>query len=392
MSVAEGRSVQPFDPTEDLSPSAVEAFLRLSGWRRDEYRKGISSIWSLDEADASILVPHNRTYRDFSARLRDALYTIADVYNLRSEEALALEIAGARSDILLLRTDQQILDGSIPLSEAQDLLGGVSKMLLAAACSAIKPSSSIPRRRPDVAREFMAEEVRMGHTLRGSFVITILARHDEERMEELPEPDESERHPQTVPRPAQPPMSSYTRRVMTTLSSGLQAARDLLREDSTLSLEDAVQLGATAELIESLGNISRHPGVRGIEMSFKWSPAQPTPPGAISSRVFLPRPQPDRIDAVRESLRRRPVVEQNNVFGQVVRLERAEGQDEGVVVVDGYLGRTRRRIKMNLAGDAYRLAIRAHEERRPIVALGEVALERRSWWLKGPVTIDILNP
>ncbi|WP_066361014.1 hypothetical protein [Herbidospora mongoliensis] len=360
---------------EDLSPAAVETFLKVSGWLRTDWREGLYSIWESTTERASLMVPFDRSYRDFPARLRDALATIADVYEIGNDEDLALEIAGARHDILLVRADQTTVDGSIPLSEAQNLLTGVSQMLSAAACSAIRPRASNQGRRPDAVKEFLAEEVRMGHTLRGSFVLTILAQHDEEMSEELPVQGGSEAAA----------IGTYTRRVMTTLATGLTASRDLL-EGEQVELDEAVQNGASAELIDSIDRMSQFPGLRALDVSFRWSPSQPQPVDT-ASRVVLRRPDPDRIHFVRDALRQRPVVEQDDVTGQVIRLERAEGQDEGVVVIDGSLGRTRRRVKMRLAGDDYRLALRAHDERRAVVASGIVVLEKRSWWLGPPVRI-----
>ncbi|WP_030457054.1 hypothetical protein [Herbidospora cretacea] len=380
MTTARDFAARPLVAVEDLSPAAVETFLRVRGWLRTDWRENLYSIWESTTERASLMLPFDRSYRDFPARLRDALTTIADVYELRNDEDLALEIAGARSDILLVRADQATVDGSIPLAEAQNLLTGVNQMLSAAACSAIRPRAFNQGRRPDAVKEFLAEEVRMGHTLRGSFVLTILARHDEEMSEELPVLSGSETAA----------IGSYTRRVMTTLATGLAASRDLLEEDQPLELDEAVQNGASAELIDSIDRMSQFPGLRALDVSFRWSPSQPQPTEAVG-RVVLRRPHPERVQLVREALRRRPVVEQDDVVGQVVRLERAEGQDEGVVVVDGSLGRTRRRVKMRLAGDDYRLALRAHDERRPVVASGVVVLEKRSWWLEPPVRIRALS-
>jgi hypothetical protein len=397
MNGAQDQGARPFEPTEDLTPSAIEAYLRMSGWRQADRREGVSAIWHLDEANASLLLPYDRSYRDFSERLSDALYTIADVNDIRSDEALSLEIAGARSDILLLRADQPTLDGSIPLSEARGLLDGVERMLLAAACSAIKPSASIPRRRPDAVKEFMAEEVRMGHTLRGSFVITIFARHDEAHAEELPDsggPDYlqvADQLPDDPYSPLQYAVSSYTRQVMTTLATGLEAARNLI-EGEAVSLDDAVQQGTSAELVDSLGKMSKSPGLRALDMSFRWSPAQPAPPDSVLNRVVFRRPEPDRINSIRDSLRSRPRVMQDDIFGHIIRLERAEDKEEGVVVIDGHLGSMRRRVKVRLSGRQYRLAIRAHEERRMVIASGEVTLERRSWWLRGNVVVRLPSP
>lgn len=402
-------AARPLVLTEDLSPSAVEAFLRVRGWQQIQHRDGLFSIWESIAQDASVMLPYDNSYRDFKARLNDALYTIADIYHIKTGEDLALEIASARSDILLLRADQETVDGSIPLSEAQNLLAGVKLMLTAAACSAIRPRANNRGRRPSAVNDFIAEEVRMGHTMRGSFVLTIFARHDGSRTEELPAPasagdreiqagaasalEPSDGLTASQPRKLapisaeQPVLGTYTRRVMTTLASGLEAASELLADSPVVELDDAIQRGASEELIRSLGTMTLHPGVRALDMSFRWSPAQPRPD--VASRLILRRPNPQRIQNVSEALRRQPVVRQDDLFGYVVRLERAEGQNVGVVVVDGHLGRTRRRVIMRLSGRDYRTAIRAHDERRAILARGTVTLENRSWWLTGAVTVRL---
>ena len=65
---------------EDLSPSTVELFLRGSGWRRVQLRRDVSAVWENAAADASVMVPHNRTFRDYRQRLTEALITISDVH------------------------------------------------------------------------------------------------------------------------------------------------------------------------------------------------------------------------------------------------------------------------------------------------------------------------
>ena len=72
-----------------------------------------------------------------------------------------------------------------------------------------------------------------------------------------------------------------------------------------------------------------------------------------------------------------------------MKLERSEGQNEGTVVVNGYIGQTRHRVKISLEGDNYRIAIRAHEAREPIIASGQMVREKQTWWLREPVTIRL---
>lgn len=386
MSITHSEGARPYDPIQDLSPRAIEEFLRTVGWIREEYREGVNSFWVNATQGASLMLPYNSRYRDFSTRLNDALRTISEVHNVRGE-ALALEIASARSDILLLRADQTTLDGSIPLAEAQSLINGAGQMLLAAACSAINPRPNHPSRKPDAAKEFLAEEVRMGHTLRGSFVITILARHDSAVREDLPEPSPQYGSPsedRVDIQASEAPdgvIESYTRRVMATLASGLRAANELLQDEPRISESEAVEQGASAQLMDSIGRMGSWQGINSLDMSFRWSPSHPTPHAEIPSRVVLPREQAERAASAGKSLRRQPTVLHESVIGHVIRLERAEGKDDGIAIIDGVLGKSRRRVRVQLSGENYRLAIRAHDQRAPVVAVGTVTLERRAWWI-----------
>ena len=322
MSVEQGQSVRPLDLMQDLTPSAIEAFLRVSGWQQADLREGVSAIWQLPEAHASLMLPYDTSFRDFPNRLRDALQTISEVYDIRNTETLALEIIGAQSDIILLRADGPTFEGSIPLTEAQGLLNGARKMLLAAACSAIQPRPSFRGRKPDAALDFVAQEVRFGHTSRGSFVLTLIVRHESTDDLEVQVPDSDsaslngttkDHIPSSYEHPEGYIDESYSRRVMTTLATGLKAANDLLQDEPNVSLEDAVQNGASAELLSSIEEMGDHPGVRALDISFLWSPVQPSPPGTISSRVVFPRPDRERIQAVRASMLKQPTVSQEEL-------------------------------------------------------------------------------
>jgi hypothetical protein len=83
------------------------------------------------------------------------------------------------------------------------------------------------------------------------------------------------------------------------------------------------------------------------------------------------------------------VIDQDDILGQVVRLEREGNQYEGIVVVDSYLGRTRRRIKMRLSGQSYMTALQAHKDRLPILATGTVTLDKGTLWLTGSISVQI---
>ena len=389
MSIMLNDGPRSFDPSVDINPGSVEAFLRMHGWVQEDVREGISSIWANPEDDASVLLPYNRRYRDYSLRLREALEVIADVQRVPYGEELGLEIASAVSDILFVRADQVTPDGSIPLSEAQNLLNGVGGLIAAAAWSSVRPRPTQKGRQPNAVKEFVADDVRMGHTRRGSFVLTIYARHRGLPISLSPlETDSLALRPEDSPTNVDELELSFTRHVMTTLASGLNATRELF--EASIDVDDAVELGVSDKLLGSMKLMSSYEGIRALDLSFRWSPGQSRHEPDVPSRVVVPRVDPRQIDEITKVLRKRPQVEHDSVVGQVIRLERAELEEAGIVVVDGFVGRTRRKVRVSLSGEAYRTAIHAHETRSPVVAEGDVTLEGRMWWLRGNPTLRLV--
>ncbi|MCK9874186.1 hypothetical protein MXD59_00020 [Frankia sp. Ag45/Mut15] len=360
-------------PSLDVDPGEIESFLLVNGWQRVAHSLGVSAIWENTALDSSVMVPYDSEYRDFGMRVRDALRTISLVHGIE-RTALPLRILSARSDIVLLRADQLTPGDSIPLSEAKVLVDGISRMMLVAACSAIRPRPAHPGRRPGAATDFVANDLRLGHTIRGSFVLPVFVRHEGAV-------EDSSADPASGP-------VVFSRRVVETLASGLEATRELLDPQGSITLDDAVERGASAEMVEAVGAMGGQEGVRALELRFVLSGSIPAG-SDTPSRIEVPRPQADQVEKIVGLLRRRPTEAQGRVVGQVVRLERAGNDDGGTAVIDGYLGRSRRRVRVNLSGDSYRLAIRAHEERAPVVATGEVSLVGRSWYLTGDTDVQV---
>ncbi|WP_157488718.1 hypothetical protein [Pseudofrankia sp. DC12] len=366
----------------EINPDDLEFFLRTHGWRRIEYQPNRSAIWENTSLDASLMVPHNRSFRDFEMRLRDALEVVSLVHEI-SQGELPIQIARARNDIVFLRTDQTDADGSIPLGEARALLDGISRIMLVAACSAIRPRPSNPGKRPGAATDFVMNDLRLGHFMQDGFILPIFVRH-EEQADSL-----ASRFELDVVRsdpPAGDSPVAFSRHVVETLANGIAATRELLDPGGDISLDEAVERGVSAEMVESVGSMGRQEGVRSIDLSFLFSESIPFNRD-IPAHVEVPRPRLEQVEKVVASLKKRPLVVANEIVGQVIRLERADGNDDGTVVVDGFLGKIRRRVKINLSGDAYKLAIHAHEMRQPVIASGEMSLVRRSWYLVGQTQI-----
>lgn len=385
---------EPLKAIVDLGPVALAKFLNVAGWEKVRETSGVLSVWAQRESGASLMLPLDVEFKDYNRRLYDALEVISNVHHVRGE-ALALEIASASSDILLLRADQDSIDGTIPLREAEALLLGARKMLTAAALSAVSRKANFGPARPPAVKEFINDDVRMGHTMHGSFIITILARLDDEEVAaETPAEEASDKGP--AERDAAPPVEapiemSFNRRVMTTLATGLSAASELLDTKQALDLDAAVERGVSSQLLDSIADISGFEGVRSIDTTFRWSPSHTSPGPDVPARVQLPQRSREQVLVVRDRLRRRPSISTDQVIGQVVRLERAKDDAEGIAVVDGVVGKERKRVRVRLAPSAYAQATSAHEQREPVLVEGDITFERGSYRIQSPRAFEELR-
>lgn len=379
-SVTDG--IHSFNPLADLSPRMVAQFFAANNWYLEHESSGIGQVWANNDLEAQIMLPLDRELRDFERRFTETLNGIGDILHLQGEP-LALEIVGASNDILLLRADQFARNGSIPLAEAKKLIDGSSIMLESAACSAIRPRPSIRGRRPQRVAEFISDEVRMGHTMRGSFVLTILAEIDTTRDIGEHNPNESDTAPSGV--------VPFSRRAFSTLAAGLRAAQEISIPGSDFPLEDAVESGVTAELLQTLEEMGEFEGLRSLDARFKWaSVADIENPVPGVSRTQISKESLSNFDSYISALRGKNQESPRQIVGYIRRLERGPDDDDGVVVVEGNFDLksiTSRTLRVSLAGEQYSQAIRVHEAQSPIVVEGHFVRRGRSFWAEGEVSI-----
>lgn len=241
-------------------------------------------------------------------------------------------------------------------------------MLRSAAASTINTRPSTDGRKPALVSSFMRNDVRMGHTLHSSFVITVLAADaaDESRRFKAWEPANAGKpagtDPVYQPQDDADPVS-FPRQVMSTLATGLSAAHDLLATSGrSVPLEEAIQSGVTLQMLESVKAMSAPEGIRALDMAFRLAKLEPVKEDVPQQIEMVRDATSSSVSDVIARFAKVPDVEYDEILGKAVRLERAEGSEDGQIVVDGSVGKARRRVKVPLSGEAYRLAIAAHED------------------------------
>jgi len=399
----------PFGQVDQLQPPDIAAYLAVSGWQLEQQRGPAAEVWRLQSSavrPTRLLLPRDPEYADYGARLDDALKLLRALHEFTPEQ-LALRVAQTRADVLYVRADQSMMDGTIPLKQAENLVVGARKMLAATASSTVKPRAKIAGRRSQAVIDFLNDDLRMGHTQRGSFVITVLTRLDEPEVVDVspqdvqtvdqqppgapgdtsevssaaPDDDGDHRSESAVTQVVVP---SFQRRVMNTLNTGLQAASRATSAPSLPGLIDGITQGASADLYDALAAMTSYEGLRTLDLSFDWAPAE-RQVADLEREVLFTRDEIPQFRPASARLTQAPPIEHDSITGQVTRLERGTDDDEGVISIVGVIGRgAKRTVRLRLSGKQYAAAVTAHRRRTPVTCSGQLDKTAREWWMRKP--------
>jgi hypothetical protein len=329
-----------------LRPLDVAAYLRSRGWSEVDPSDDVPlSAWETTSGaeKVEVLVPRHQEWRDYARRVREALETLGEIEQ-RSELAIMRDITAVFMDVVRLRaTNGAASDDTIALLDGLGIGAAGRGLMLSAACSAADPKRAYSSRKPAQATRYV-EGLRLGQSERGSYVLTLLS-------PVAPALTSSQlglfSHPDGAPEPRDP----YERQVTRTLGVALDKLhRAAARGAATGQLdafEDAVPFGVSADLCEALDLVRECGHVSSFELSIGWAPSRPEP-ARTPSRAIL---TPDVLEVVHEAgrvLRERTPIEDFELEGPVIRLDRPEASLQGTAVVFGRVDGQPRQISVEL--------------------------------------------
>lgn len=374
-----------------LDDSRVAQFLASRSWTVQS-DLGYAQVWSEPGAKgdqvARILLPRNTELDDYTLRLEQALTRISETYDWRISD-LAEKVAAVRADLFFVRVDQHMTDGTIPLRQATALLDNIDDMVRSAAITTDNPFASGLGRTSSTVNDFLNNDLRMGHTKHGSFIITVAARLDDAGTDAA-RPDAT-----SSPAPAVEPEVSpgFTRQVMTTLARGLYATKRVAEAHADAPrLEDAMADGMRLPMVKALRSMGSGEGLKSLDLSFEWAPAEPQQTDVVN-KIQMTRETVELLDSVEKKMIRNEPPKEVTLIGPVVELRRGErthGEDSatGEVVVRGDVDGSWKKVSIELSGDDYDSAIVAHREQLPFTVTGVLEKIKGTWNLTGQVKVD----
>ena len=360
-----------------VRPAEIVAYLKAAGWLvLDDTYEG-AALWgrSFDGAEEEIFVPLREGAPDFG-RVFDRMVKTLATLEKRAPVQIERDMAETSADAISFRV---LLDGGrasrLPLAFAPTIFKAAHDVTIAAANAASRTRSSYRNWTKEV-HDFAAR-AEVGQTEAGSYVVRVLC-----PVTHVPQPQLQSRD--EVP---------FERRVTCMLHTALHAARRATERAITTgelsAFDETVSAGVSSNLCSALASVGTGPEQVALEIGLRWAALrdQPMP---NSGPFYFGRDHLEILGSAATHLREQETEElqEQEIIGFVTSMERGVTENTGTVTLYGYMPEyeSRRSFKcsIELAGELYARAARAHVEQALVSVRGLVRRVGQKWWLEEP--------
>jgi hypothetical protein len=355
----------PEDLLQAVEPQNLRSYVVATGWTRAGSLDGRFALFSHSCDDlAQVLVPLNTFAPDYGRRIGDAVLAVAEMEK-RSVQEILRDLLQADSDVLRFRVvSPETAQGTMPLEEAIDLLGGAKKALLAAACSVVAPYRRHHPRLSRTEAQEMLEACRMGQTERGSFAVTVAcpvqAVEDDSSSEEIP----------------------FVRKATQVVMTSAQRLFESIEKGDLEEVERAPVGGAsvTSNFCEALLTMQPPQDRSYLAISCSWAPGHPMTSSQVPREVTFRSEHFPALEKIYRKLQPAEEPQPDLFAGYVATLNGEMGSDgrmHGEVTLLLLHEETPVRVRVELSADAYSVANEAHMEGGIVTVRGILHRGRR---------------
>ena len=160
------------DELAAINPDVLRAMLLVNGWREINVRSELFWVLESPNEEADTSIPISRSFRDYPARLNEALIEVEKYFGERARPFMLQLLAGP-TDELFFAEEAPTVRGSIPWRIGEKLHDTAREALRAAAKSSGDHLPHFGHKGAALAQRYI-DGVRMGQTEHGSYIITAL--------------------------------------------------------------------------------------------------------------------------------------------------------------------------------------------------------------------------
>ena len=215
--------------------------------------------------------------QDFEERLQEFVSALARIQD-EDRDALVTNLRYATADLVRVRLVGTVGRGELPIGDGADLFEGAREMMLAAACATVSTRPNFGPRKPRQALDYL-DQVRLGQTERGSYVVTVIS--------DVAPPEQQHLVPDDAAVIDVPFERHVTTKLVGALSAAHGAATSILTQQSGYgAFDEAVEAGVSANLCDAIVTMGAEQAAAHVEVSMEWASSRPPAPGVPSSVAF----------------------------------------------------------------------------------------------------------
>ncbi|MGW0632157.1 hypothetical protein [Streptomyces sp. NPDC002758] len=348
----------------EIGYAELESYLHQTGWQR-ALSGPFAEVWKVSGNDQmTVFVPKDSQAPDFTRSLQILTNELAKKES-RPQVDISLDISRQFLDVTDLRAeDDEISEGTIPLTAGIGLFNSAHRMMVSAAAATLHRQGYYGNSMPRAAHRH-ARRMRLGQTRPGSYIVPVIS---SARFGALVDERSG------VPRlEAAADESYFERRMLTTLSRALETLSEMTvirdRAPSKSDVLSAVDEGVSSELCSAVLDVVGKGGVDVFDVTFNWALSSP-PPRDLSGKVAFTGESAELIQRVEEELKETDAPAERVLYGVIRRLSLKKNETTGHVALEAVLDGKPRIVSFELPLDVYSRAARYHGERRPVVVRG----------------------
>jgi len=372
--VIENSHLERQDP--EVSAEQVGAYLRLKQWFEDGKIRSVATIWHhADDEDAEILVPWALA-RDYAPKIRQALTSIA-AYEGRLFLDVVKDVQRVLSNVMTVRViHDDTSGGMIPINDGILLIAKAKELLSAAAQSVYAKRRQFMGTIPKEAKAYL-DTLMLGQTEVGSYIVNVIA------------PNQSSADVGESTAEAVSLGQAVTLNLVTSLEA-LERASVTYDEDGDLKAFDgAVLAGASANMCDALLGFSGEKHHRTFEITVTGTSV---PMFETEPRKFeFSRRHIELLEQVSSYYKDDYVLTQRRLTGYITKLSRPKEETSGTIVIDSTINGVDRKIRVELTGDDYHMAVLAHDNSKLVRVEGDVHVKSKSAQLLNPTNFGVIE-
>jgi hypothetical protein len=366
------------DPAALASLSWVDlkSYLDAEGWHRLGDYASKAAIYTHADSDGrewEVLVPMRDDVADYADRMGDAIRAVARVED-RDVQGVFADLSAAGTDVIRLRAPHSDNDGTIRLTQGVAMYREAENLMLAAACAAREPRRLYHPRKIAEVRDYL-ENVRLGQTERGSYVVTV-------RSPVAP----ALRAPLQLPLLDEPFPRAVTLKLSQALGSATAAIRTAVEDDRFDAFEAAVEHGVNANLCDALAQLAASGG--GLDVRISWARVRPAP--SAERQFRFSRDMARVLESAAQEFRRNEPKLDELLEGFVIHLDRKPEQGPGRATLRVVLDGRARSLRATFDPWEYSRVVKAHDERLPVSIEGDIFPAGQRWELRNPRNLRVL--